>query len=49
MIDPNFLVRTWLLTPSLVIDGSEVTNQVPVLLNDLFTPGGSYPNNTPGI
>ena len=47
MIDANLLLRTWLLTASLTIDGNLVTNQVPVLLNALFTSGGAYPNNTP--
>jgi hypothetical protein len=46
MIDANILVRSWLLTPSLIIDGQVVVNQVPVVLAQFFTTGGSSPNNT---
>ena len=46
MIDSNALVRTWLLTPQLAIEGELVTNQVPVVLADLFT-AGVPPNDTP--
>src|SRR6266404_1185393 len=47
MIDANVLVRSWLLTPSLVIDGQTVINQVPVVLAQFFTAGGAPPNNDP--
>src|SRR6266516_1084709 len=47
MLDPNILVRKWLLTSSMVMDGQLVTNQVPALLQSLFTSGGTPPNNTP--
>jgi hypothetical protein len=47
MIDANVLVRTWLLTPSLTIEGQLVVNQVPLLLQSLFTPGAPPPNDDP--
>ena|SRR5437016_745762 len=47
MIDSNVLVRSWLLTPSLTIEGTLVINQVPVLLTSLFTSGAPPPNDSP--
>lgn len=46
MIDTNLLVRTWLLTPELVIEGQTVENQVPIVLASHFTPGADPPNDT---
>lgn len=47
MIDTKVLMLKWLLTPSLQIEGALVENQIPVVLQNLFTPGGAPPNDTP--
>jgi hypothetical protein len=47
MIDTNLLVRKWLLTSELGIEGQTVENQVPIVLASHFTAGAVPPNDTP--
>lgn len=51
MIDPNFLLRNWLLTPSLVIDGVDTLNPVLAALdNEDNVFAGRLPENfNPGF
>jgi hypothetical protein len=46
MIDTNLLVRKWLLTPELDIEGQTVQNQVPIVLASHFSAGAVPPNDT---
>ncbi len=48
MIDVPFAVKTWLLLDSITLpDGTTKQNQLPTLLNSMFTTGGTFPNNDP--
>jgi hypothetical protein len=47
VIDPNLLLRTWLLTPDLVLDGVDVSNPVLTALSLQDPTPANPPDSTP--